>query len=177
MGTFVAVALTFFAANIFTQRAMAQIDAASDDIAFNSAPSIQRLSGVRTTVRHAEFLLDAAVSSGTPKNRAAVAPALAHLADEANAYLLLRTFPGEKDLWRELNESIAGFDGTVHRTLAQLDAGSLQTARSDLPAVAAAADRVARISSEAIDSMHGTAETSPCVSSRSGMTPPGSATC
>jgi signal transduction histidine kinase len=151
IGAFAGIALTFFAANAVTQHAMGRIDTASDDLAFNSAPSIQHLAAARTAVRHTEFLLGTAVTLGDAKVRAAVQPALAQLNSEASAYLRLPTFRGEKEFWRELNGSIAAFDGVVQRTLAQLDAGAFQSARSGLADVAAAADRVSDAIARAIE--------------------------
>ncbi|HET7752688.1 MAG TPA: HAMP domain-containing sensor histidine kinase [Anaeromyxobacteraceae bacterium] len=150
-GAFLAVALTFVAASAVTQHAMRRIDAASDEIAFDSAPSIQRLAAVRTGVRHTEFLLGRALGSGESRDRVAVDPALAQLHAEANAYLTLPTFPGEKELWRELNNAITTFDGAVQRTLAHLDAGAATTARAGIGAVATAADRVSEACARAIE--------------------------
>lgn len=150
-GSFAAVALTFVAANAVTQHAMTRIDAASDEIAFDSAPSIQRLAAVRTGARHTEFLLGRALNSADPGDRAAVEPALAQLHADANAYLTLPTFPGEKDLWRELNSSITAFDGAIQRALAHLDAGAVQAARAGVGSVVSAANRISDASARAIE--------------------------
>ena len=151
VAAFGAVTLTFLAAYALTQYALRRVDAASDEIAFNSAPSIQRLSALRTDVRHTEFLLGTAVTIGDAQDRAAVEPALAQLNAEANAYLTLPTFPGEKSLWRELNDSIAAFNGAVQRVLAQADAGAAQAARSGLAGIAVSADRVSDAAAGAIE--------------------------
>ena len=151
LGAFGAVAVTFFAANVYTQHAMARIDAASDGIALNAAPSIQRLAAIRTAVRHAEFLLGTTLTIGDRRDRAAVEPALAQLNDEITAYLALPTFPGEKDLWRELNASITAFNGAVQRCLAQYDSGDVGAARRGLPAAAAAADRASEAAARDIE--------------------------
>jgi signal transduction histidine kinase len=151
VGAFAAVALTFLAAYVVSQQAMRRIDAASDDIAFNSAPSIERLAAVRTAVRHAEFLLGTALTLGDAKDRAAVDSALAQLNSDANAYLALPTFPGEKQFWGELNESIIGFNSAVQRVLAQSDAGAVGVSRSGIAGVATAGDRVSAAAVRAIE--------------------------
>src|SRR5512142_493207 len=151
LAAFATVAVTFFAANALTQYTMKRIDRASDDIAFNSAPSIERLAAVRTAVRHTEYLLGLAVTNGGPEERAAVDRALQQLGAEANAYLALPTFAGEKDYWRELNESIVGFHAIVHRILTELDMGAPGAARQELPAVSTAGDRATEAASRALE--------------------------
>src|SRR5512144_2642356 len=86
LGAFVAVALAFFAANAYTQHAMRRVDGASNDIAFNSAASIERLAALRTSVRHVEFLIGTAVTLGG-KDRSQLDAAVAEINEEANAYL------------------------------------------------------------------------------------------
>ncbi len=151
VAAFAAVALTFLAAFGLTQHAIRKIDAASDDIAFNSAPSIQRLAGVRTAVRHVEFLLGTAVAVGDARERAAVDPALAQLNAEANAYLALPTFPGEKQFWGELNESIIAYNASVQRALANFDAGAVNVSRAGLASVDTAADRLSSAAARALE--------------------------
>jgi signal transduction histidine kinase len=150
LGAFVAVALAFFAANAYTQHAIGRVDEASNDIAFNSAPSIQRLANIRTAVRHVEFLLGSFLTFGG-KDRAEVDAAVADINDEANAYLALPTFPGEKTFWRELNDSIVAFDGGVERALGQREAGAVQASRATLVDVGRAADRVAAAAAAALE--------------------------
>lgn len=157
VGAFAAVAVTFFAANAYTQHAIARLDAASDGIALNATPSIQRLAAARTAVRHTEFLLGSALTIGDRRDRAAVDAALAQLNSEASAYLVLPTFPGEKDLWRGLNDAITVFNAAVQRALAQYDSGDLVAARAGLPRVSTAADRVSEACARGIefDAQHG----------------------
>ena len=151
LGAFAAVALTFFTANVFTQRAMHQVDVASDEIAFDVAPSIQHLAAVRTAVRHVEFLVGIDLTTGGGKGRAGIEQALTQANDEANAYLTLPAFPAEKNLWGELNSSIAAFNGAVQRALAQVDAGAVQAARVELPRVEDSADRVSNAATRTIE--------------------------
>jgi signal transduction histidine kinase len=151
LGAFAAVAVTFFTANVFTQRAMHQVDVASDEIAFDAAPSIQHLAAVRTAVRHVEFLLGIDLTKGGGRGHAEIEQALTQANEAATAYFTLPTFPGEKILWGELNSSIAAFNGAVHRALAQFDAGAVQAARSELSRVEDSADRVSDAATRAIE--------------------------
>jgi signal transduction histidine kinase len=147
---FAAVALAFFAANAYTQHAMGRLDEDSNAIALNSTPSIQRLASIRTAVRHVEFLVGSLLTVGG-KERAEVDAAVAHINDEANAYLTLPTFPGEKTFWRELNESIVAFDRGVERALGQREAGAVQASRASLVDVSRAADRVSAAAAAALE--------------------------
>jgi signal transduction histidine kinase len=142
LGAFLAVAATFFAASALSQHAMARIDVASDEIAFGSAPRIQRLAGLRSAVRHAEYLVGIAVTIGGTDSRPTVAAAMAELGAETSAYLALASVPGESGLPRELDESIAAFQAAVRRTLEGLDGGRPEAAHVGLGEVEAAADRV-----------------------------------
>jgi signal transduction histidine kinase len=152
LGAFAVVAVTFFTANVVTQRAMHQVDVASDDIAFNSAPSIQHLAAVRTAARHVEFLVGAELIGAEGKrSHAGIEQALAQLTQEANAYLSLPTFPGEKDYWGDLNSSIIAFEGAVQRAVAQFDAGAVQGSRAGLPRIEEKADQVSDAATRAIE--------------------------
>src|SRR5690242_6704614 len=88
---------------------------------------------------------------GADRNHAGIEQALARVHQEANAYLTLPTFPGEKDFWSGLNSSITAFDGVVQRALFQLDAGALQGSRAGLPGIASAADRVSEAATHAVE--------------------------
>jgi signal transduction histidine kinase len=151
LGAFVGVAVSFVSANAFTQYAMRRIDVASDEIAYDAAPSIEHLAGLRTAVRHAEFLLSSAETMGDVEERATVEPALALVNDEANAYLALPIFPDEPPFWREIKDSLAAFNGEVQRALIYLDAGPSSATTSRLASVEASADRVSDAAARAIE--------------------------
>ncbi len=135
---FAAVAVSFLGANAVTQHAMRRIDSASDEIAFNSAPSIQHLAALRSATRQTQFLVGALFTGAEPGDPKAVEAALATVNGEAEAYLGLPTFPGEKEYWRALGEAIAGFNGAVQRVLADVDTGARDAALAELQRVAAA---------------------------------------
>lgn len=151
VGTFAAVALSFLAATAVTQHAIARIDSASDEIAFNSAPSIRHLAALRSAARQAQFLAGDLLARGDPRGRAAVENALGEVNAEANAYLRLPTFAGERDLWRDLGDALAALNGALQRTLADVDSGAWEAARAQLPLVAAAADRVSDAAARATE--------------------------
>lgn len=151
VGAFVAVAVSFLAANAVTQHAMRRIDSASDDIAFNSAPSIEHLAALRSAARQTQFLVGTLFTTGEPGNRVAVEVSLATMNAEANAYLKLPTFKGETAFWHDLGAAIAALNGAVQRTLAEFDAGAFRAARADLAHVASSADRVSDAAARATE--------------------------
>lgn len=122
MGAFAAVAALFFAANEVSQLSMRRIDAASDAIALNAAPSTERLGAIRTWVRQVELLLATATTQRDARGREAVEPALSALAAEVEGYLALPVFQGERVLWREVQLAHVEFDGAVRGALARLEA-------------------------------------------------------
>ncbi|HET9597580.1 MAG TPA: HAMP domain-containing sensor histidine kinase [Anaeromyxobacteraceae bacterium] len=151
VGAFAVVAVTFFTANVVTQRAMHEIDVASDEIAFDSAPSIEHLAAVRTAVRHTEFLVGDELTRRDGTSGSAVEQALAQVNQEANAYLGLPTFPGETNFWGDLSSSIATFNGAVERVLAQSEVDAAEPSRAALSRVMLAANGVSDAATRAIE--------------------------
>jgi signal transduction histidine kinase len=148
--TFVGVALAFLVAHAYTQRAVRRIDEASDEIAFNSAPSVQRLAAVRTSVRHVQYHLGFVLPLSSD-DRSQIDEAVTQLKDDASAYLSLPAFEGERSYWDELNESIGMFDAVVQRALAVRGASSAQATKAIIDDVANAADRVTAAAAAAVD--------------------------
>lgn len=151
LAAFAAVAASFLAANAVTQHAMGRIDSASDDIAFNSAPSISQLAALRSAARQTQYLVGVFVATGDPETRAAVEASLATVNAEGNGYLMLPTFPGEKEHWRILGDAIAGLNGAVERALAATEAAGGTAGEGELPRVAHAADRLSDAAARAIE--------------------------
>ncbi len=149
-GAFVAVAASFAAANAFAQYVIGRVDSASDEIAYNSAPSIEHLAALRSAVRQSQLLVErqahAPGSSG-----ADVEQALVQVNREARAYLDLPTFPGERAHWRRLEEGLDRFDRAVHRATAQQEGGAVERSRGNVAEVDAAADQLLLAISRAIE--------------------------
>jgi signal transduction histidine kinase len=140
-GTFLAVAVTFAVANAYGQYAMARIDSASDEIAYDSAPSIEHLAGLRAAVRHVEFLLERGARTGDAA-RDEVERALSEVHANTRAYLVFPKFPGELKAWEDVERGLDDFEAAVHRTLAHRAAGAGALAQASLAEVASAADRI-----------------------------------
>src|SRR5512139_3755296 len=90
LAAFVAVALTFVAANVYGEYALARIDSGTDDIAFGAAPSIAHLAALRTSVRQVQLLLERGTRGAAERRE--VERALGQVNTEARAYLALPTF-------------------------------------------------------------------------------------
>lgn len=148
-GAFVAVALAFVATNVYGYSALARIDSASDDIAFNSAPSVAHLAALRTAVRHVQLLLER--GARTAAAREEIERALGEVNAEARAYLSLPTFPGEKALSGALDGASERFNRAVHRLLAQAEAGALALGPGALHEVGASASQLDDAVSRAIE--------------------------
>lgn len=149
-GTFLAVALTFAAANAYSQYAMRRIDSASDEIAYDSAPSIEHLAGLRAAVRQVEFLLERGARAGGA-GRAEVERALSEVHADARAYLAFPKFPGEQRAWDDVQRALDDFEAAVHHTLAHRAAGTTALAQTSLAEVVTAADRIADAAARAIE--------------------------
>src|SRR5690242_20288467 len=95
IGSFCAIAVSFVAAYGYSQHALAAVDRASDLLAEKSAPSIRHLAEMRTAVRQTQLWLEREVVGHDPAARAELTLALDRVHEEAHAYLVLPTFPGE----------------------------------------------------------------------------------
>jgi signal transduction histidine kinase len=151
-GSFVAVAVTFAAANAYGLYAIARVDAASDAIAYDSAPSIEHLAALRTAVRQTELLLERAVRDDA-KDEAVVGAekALEQVNAEARAYLALPRFPGELEQWNAVEVALEDFERAVHHAAAHREGRAAALLRSSLAEVATAADRLLTAASRAIE--------------------------
>ncbi|HZZ84123.1 MAG TPA: HAMP domain-containing sensor histidine kinase [Anaeromyxobacteraceae bacterium] len=146
-GAFAAVVALFFAADAVSERSIRRVDAASDEIAFNTAPSIEHLAAVRTWVSHLEFLLG--LAGHGDEGAEALASTLAQLDGEVNAYLALPTFRGEAELWREVQLAHEAFDGAVRRALSRTSGDAPDP--PPLTEVSATADRLSVAASRALE--------------------------
>jgi signal transduction histidine kinase len=152
MGAFAAVAVAFFIADEVTERVMAQIDVTSDQIAFNSASSIEHLVALQRAVSQVKHLIRTELTdSGGGGRRAGVDEALARATKGANAYLALPTFPGEEEVYLDLSSSLTDFHGTLERSLAQVGDGALKPSQAELTRIDETASKVIAAAQYAIE--------------------------
>ncbi len=115
----IGVIASFLAVAIVSERASEEIDSLSDNIAYNSAPSIERLAGVRAAAQDSELTLWRFMHA-KPADRPALSRAVdasrAKLDEEVQGYLELPTFRGEHAYWRRVRGSADAFDDAVQHT-------------------------------------------------------------
>ncbi len=126
---------SFIAANLLIAHESRVIDQYSLSIATNGVPSIQRLSEARATLRHLESTTGMtfnAVIGGKPFDRSFFAEDDRALHSQLSAYLALPTYPGERDLFREADQSLDAFERAVDRSLVLLERGDMELAREEM---------------------------------------------
>ncbi|HJZ85470.1 MAG TPA: ATP-binding protein [Polyangia bacterium] len=141
---FAATILCFFGSTLYVQSTQAAIDRDALSIAHNASPSIQHLSSARAELRHLEVLLETYlddVDAGRPGDRASLQSTRAQIDAEVRAYLRLPTYPGEHELWLQVQHELAAVDAALEHTFAAVDRGQLAAARADARVLHAAADR------------------------------------
>jgi signal transduction histidine kinase len=114
---FAAVVGSFFAASIIVQRSSTAVGELSEQIIYNSAPSIERLATFRRSILEAElalsrFIHEPAARSGTA---ASIDEALARGNQSAREYLTLPAFASEQNLMRDVQASWLAFEGAARR--------------------------------------------------------------
>lgn len=123
---FAAVVGSFLAANVIVQRSSAAVGALSEDIIYNSAPSIEHLASVRRSVLEAELLLSRFIHepSHRPELGRSLEAALVRVKEETHAYLILPAFPGEQAVGLDVQESWARFDTAIRHVRATAESNA-----------------------------------------------------
>jgi signal transduction histidine kinase len=122
----VGIAACFIAVTAYSQSVQRNIDRDADDIAYNAAPSVERLSAARAELRHLEALL---APTRVNANFAAIGRSRAVFHDDIAEYLALPTFPGERERWDAVSAVLERFEQVVSGVLA-----GESSARAQLPA-------------------------------------------
>ena len=154
IAVFAAVALSFIGASIYSQSVERLINRDALDIADNAAPSILHLSAARAEMRHLQTLLADYAHNSPPDPRAAAAITRARrlLRDEYDAYILLPTFPGETELWKEVSKRVDQMDRVVDHVLEPMRRGDAHSAQVVVDQeLTAAADDAAEAVSRSIE--------------------------
>ncbi|RKH20747.1 sensor histidine kinase [Corallococcus sp. CA047B] len=114
---FTAVVGSFFATSLVVQRSSSAVGRLSEDIIYNSAPSIEHLALVRRSVLEVELLLARFINE--PQRRTDLGrdldEALAHARRGLSGYMALTAFPGENAVRMDIQESWMRFDNAVTR--------------------------------------------------------------
>ncbi|WP_158623373.1 HAMP domain-containing sensor histidine kinase [Corallococcus sp. CA053C] len=114
---FAAVVGSFFATTFIVQRSSAAVGGLSEDIIYNSAPSIEHLALVRRSVLEVELLLARFINEPQlrPELGRDLDAALARARRGMSGYMALTAFPGEESVRMDIQESWLGFDNAVTR--------------------------------------------------------------
>jgi signal transduction histidine kinase len=123
---FVVVAVSFILATAFSQFWALQIDSQALEITGDAAPSILCLSSARTDLRSLQVELLAqqrALEDHRPVHAEAVQALRVHLDQDVQTYVKLPFFPGERELWRNVQKQLDVFDVHVKAAARQLALG------------------------------------------------------
>ena len=93
----------------------AQLCNIADEIAYNAAPSVERLSAARAELHHLEALLAPARIDG---NLAAIGRSRDAFHGDIAEYLALPTFPGERERWGAVSAVLGKLEQVVSGILA-----------------------------------------------------------
>jgi len=151
---FAMVVALFLSSAVFEQLRTRQIDALSNEIPDNALPSIAHLGAARAEVRHVEALATN-YANAEPDRRAVVLGQLTiaemKVDEEADAYLRLPLFPGERELWENIRAAFSTVDDAVGRIRALSAVGDISRAKASVPAVRVACDRTSELLDDAIE--------------------------
>lgn len=130
LATFTLTAIGFIAATLVLRMKTGRILADSAAITGNAVPSIQRLSSIRTTLRHLEVTIDDYIGHSAHAARPAQEPgSIADdrrlLREDWTEYTALPTFPEERALWPAISSRFAELDAALTATLHDLGTAQL----------------------------------------------------
>jgi signal transduction histidine kinase len=111
---------SFIMTTLILRKRSRGIGSAAESIAANAAPSIARLSNLRTAIGHLEVLLDdetdrVAYREGRRDDRAGIDALRKTIREEWAAYLALPDYPGEVERHGDVVEALAAVERTIDR--------------------------------------------------------------
>ncbi|MFL5358690.1 ATP-binding protein [Archangium sp.] len=123
---FVAVVGSFLVTNFVVQRSSAAVGALSESIIYNAAPSIEHLALVRRSVLETELALSRFIHEPSlrPELGAALEASLKRVKTGTHEYLSLPSYPGERTLWLNVQESWFHFDHEVQHVRGLVESGA-----------------------------------------------------
>ena len=127
---FAVIVGSFVAATLLATLQMRAIDSKAGDIAENAAPSIERLAAARAEIRNLQLIVRSQLERAErPFDDAAIERSQRQLDGSLHAYLVLPTFPGERDLWHDVLTSQNRVDEAITRIEQHAERGELDAAR------------------------------------------------
>jgi signal transduction histidine kinase len=129
------VIVGFVIAAVLEQQATARIERLAGDVVDISAPSIERLTAIRSGAVDAQLALTEYLGQGAAGGGAArstVETALVTLDEHVRRYLSLPLLEGEQPYWRDIQSALVRFEDAVRRTQASADDGERADAQEEL---------------------------------------------
>ncbi len=111
--SFAVVIVSFCAATAYSQSWAARSHRPALDITSNAAPSILELSSARAELRHLEQLIIEQLRAEERHQKVdldVMTASRSRFEDHVRAYLSLPFFAGERELWRDVDRTLAAFD-------------------------------------------------------------------
>ena len=139
-GAFSLIAVAFVASSVYANWLSVAIEGDAHVLTANALPSVEHLTAACDALRDLEASTDDYADlgpDGRPAARAHIKAMWSVVDTELAKYLDLPSFPGERDLYREVPESLRGLDSAMDRLFADTESGDRERARDT-------ADRVVR---------------------------------
>lgn len=151
---FTVVVASFSATTLAIHRASSDIDALSDSIVSNSAPTIERLASLRGSTSSVQLALWRYLQEKAglrSSSKAALDAALTQLNADVQGYLALPRLPGEQRHWDQVRQAWLEFDDAVKRTRDLAEAGIDDPPREAIEHVEPDANRLVDAAMSAIE--------------------------
>lgn len=154
LGSFALLALCFPAITLFSQRHGESIERAALSLQTNAVASVRHLSAARGELRRVPLLANKMVH-GPPAVRDAAVLELSRSQQEVDqslqAYLRAPLYPGERELWLELQRDLIALDDGSAALLADVRAGDVVAARGTVPALESTVERLSAALGRSVD--------------------------
>lgn len=145
--SFTTLVALFLASSAYVWHRVRAVDDAAASIAENASPSVAHLAGARAALAEVLAELDSYLTAAAlhePATTGALGHARRRLDADIGAYLALPPYPGERELWRGVAQSLAAVDAVIDATVADVQRGQLAAARArDTGELRPAADHAA----------------------------------
>jgi signal transduction histidine kinase len=114
---FAAVVGSFLVTNFIVQRSSTAVDALSEGIIYNSAPSIEHLASIRREALEAELILSRFIHEPTHRSELEgdLEETLTRVKEGTREYLTLAPLPGEQSVRMDVHEAWLHFDKAVRQ--------------------------------------------------------------
>ncbi len=121
----------FLTETVVSQMVASTIDGAATRIITDYSPSVVALASARTELhRTQDYVSDYVAGGGSDSDRQRIATSMVDLDRAVDSYLRLPFIPGERELWQRTAGDIVAVRATARRTIAAVEHGDADGARS-----------------------------------------------